>query len=89
VKDIEGILGLNVCDPEKKKQCWIAFKGKPAEFKKLCAGCKKKNSGPISPRTAHILKLRLLVLAGYPFEKNDLSFEEWMDLGTVNEMLKR
>jgi len=51
--------------------------------------CKKKKRDPIGAYTHHILNLRFLVLAGYPFEKNDLSYEEWMDLGIINEMLNR
>jgi hypothetical protein len=33
--------------------------------------------------------LRRLQKAGYPFGKNDLSYDEWMDLGLLNEMMGR
>jgi len=51
--------------------------------------CKKKKRDPIGHYTGHILTLRRLNLAGYPFKKDDLSYEEWMDLGIINEMLKK
>jgi len=35
------------------------------------------------------LDIRRLQKAGYPFEANDLTLEEWDDLGTVNELIEQ
>ncbi len=35
-----------------------------------------------------MFRIRQLKEAGYPFGKNDLTLEEWMDLGTVEEIMK-
>ena len=88
IADIRAILGLNVCDQGSKEQCWKSYKGKLSEFKNLCARCEKKKGRKISDWTLHLLDLRRLTLAGYPFGKDDLSYEEWVDLGLINEMLK-
>lgn len=38
--------------------------------------------------TIKMLNLRTLQKAGYPFGANDLTLEEWSDLGQVKEALK-
>lgn len=53
-----------------------------------CANCKKEKYDVISPWTYHLLQIRRLQKAGYPFERNELTIEEWQDLGTVNEKIE-
>jgi hypothetical protein len=84
-------LGLNVCSPEEEAKCKAEF-GEYLEWS--CKNCEKEKVGaygntPLHPWTSHLLFLRRLQKAGYPFGKNDLSFEEWMHLGLVNELLDR
>ena len=45
--------------------------------------------GDIHPWTIHLIDLWRLQKAGYPFEKNDLSYQEWIDLGIANQLLER
>ena len=35
-----------------------------------------------------MFKIRQLKMAGYPFAANDLTLEEWEDLGQVEETMK-
>jgi hypothetical protein len=35
------------------------------------------------------LELRRLQQGGYPFEANDLTLEEWAELGTINEIIEQ
>ena len=79
------ISGLNVCTPEEETKCKEEF-GKYYEW--ACKNCEKKKHRDLHPWTAHLLKLRRLQKAGYPFGKNDLDYEEWLDLGLLNELLK-
>jgi len=41
-----------------------------------------------SPWFRHILFLYRLRKGGYPFEKNDLSLEEWLALGELEEAIE-
>jgi hypothetical protein len=34
-----------------------------------------------------MFRIRNLQMAGYPFGKDDLSFEEWEDLGALNNAI--
>ena len=52
----------------------------------ICPSCEKRNGNSTpSEWLTHIWYLFLLQRGGYPFEKNDLSVEEWIDLGIVRE----
>ena len=53
-----------------------------------CGECEKKKQSELSEYTHKMFKLRQLRKAGYPFGKNDLSLEEWMDLGLVEETME-
>jgi hypothetical protein len=51
----------------------------------VCPSCPKRQERRPSEWLTHIWYLFLLQRGGYPFEKNDLSVEEWIDLGIVRE----
>ena len=52
----------------------------------VCPSCEKRNgSSKPSEWLSHIWYLFLLQRGGYPFGKNDLSPEEWIDLGIMRE----
>jgi hypothetical protein len=80
------ILGLNVCTKEEEAKCKIEIEDE-SYFKWACEKCDKKKIKEIHPWTEHLMTLRRLIKAGYPINKNDLSFFEWRDLGILNEML--
>lgn len=53
-----------------------------------CSQCEKKKAGQIGEYTWKIFRLRRLRLGGYPLAANDLSMEEWLDLGRAEEFLR-
>jgi hypothetical protein len=53
-----------------------------------CSQCEKKKTGSISEYTGKMFRLRHLKLAGYPFKANDLSLEEWEDLGKIEDWMQ-
>lgn len=55
----------------------------------MCRNCPKKRAGDLHPYTVKLLQLRALQQAGYPFDADDLTYDEWLDLGRVNEILKK
>jgi len=52
-----------------------------------CEKCPKKKPDEISPYTWKIIRLYNLQKAGYPLYADDLTLEEWEDLGRVREAL--
>ncbi len=78
------IMGLNVCSPEEETKCKEEF-GEYYEWS--CENCEKRKRRSLHPWTQRLLRIRRLRKAGYPFGKNDLSYEEWTDLGLINERL--
>jgi hypothetical protein len=53
-----------------------------------CSQCEKKKVKNIHPWVRHLNELHQLIKAGYPFGKNDLSFQEWRDLGILTEAIE-
>jgi hypothetical protein len=53
-----------------------------------CDQCPKKKAASIHPYTVKLLGLLELQKGGYPFVANDLTLEEWVDLGRVKMALK-
>lgn len=53
-----------------------------------CNRCPKKKAASLHPYTTKLLELYELQRGGYPFDKNDLTLEEWIDLGRIKEALK-
>lgn len=52
----------------------------------ICSSCEKRQDAKRpSEWLSHIWYLFLLQRGGYPFGKNDLSPEEWIDLGIMRE----
>ena len=55
--------------------------------RRACDVCDKKKSSAINPYVYRLIRLRNLQRGGYPFSKNDLDYQTWIDLGTLNDML--
>jgi hypothetical protein len=53
-----------------------------------CAHCATCRPQDLHPYTLKLLRLRLLQAGGYPFRRNDLTIEEWMDLGRITDALR-
>lgn len=54
----------------------------------VCSNCNHKQSADLHPYTIKILGLIKLQRAGYPFKANDLTLEEWHDLGEMKRQLE-
>jgi hypothetical protein len=81
-------MGLNVCDPKQEESCKKQDHSEEIH-RWACSVCEKKRIEDIHPWALHLVDLRRLLKAGYPFGKNDLGYQEWMDLGLMNEMMER
>ena len=87
-------MGLNVCTREEQEKCQEQI-GDGMDWKGIrfidsaCIDCDKKKSADINPYASYLFNLRKLQKAGYPFHKNDLPYQTWLDLGMLNEMMDR
>ncbi|OGP58258.1 MAG: hypothetical protein A2V67_20475 [Deltaproteobacteria bacterium RBG_13_61_14] len=72
-----GLVSCQVC-PERRSRYaqWI------------CVNCREVTEEKLSPDTLRLLLLRQLLRAGYPFEKNDLDAEDWLNLGQIEELIE-
>jgi hypothetical protein len=73
-----------VCTQDERAQCELVIE----DLEWACKNCPKRRIETISPWVWHLLWLRRLQRGGYPFEANDLSLEEWEDLGLANEVIE-
>lgn len=77
-----------VCSKEERERCGNEF-GENLEW--ACGKCEKAErieALELNAYTAKLFRLRLLRAAGYPFGANDLTPEEWEDLGKVELCLQ-
>ena len=73
-----------MCDVRDLAKCEAEVgEGKNLEW--TCAQCGKIREADIHPYTRKITRIRRRRLAGYPFRANDLTPEEWDDLGLLEE----
>lgn len=52
-----------------------------------CANCPRRRASDLHPYTHKLLRLRNLQLGGYPLGQDDLTVEEWIDLGQFKAAL--
>jgi hypothetical protein len=78
-------LSAGVCTSERRMKCEAEFGA--AHLVWTCANCPRARLEDLSPYTMKILRLADLQFAGYPLAANDLTLEEWFDLGRVKEWL--
>ncbi len=79
-------MGLNVCTKEEKEKCTAEI-GNEEFAEWACKECEKTKDHEIHPWTQHLIELRFFLKAGYPIQKDDLSFYEWKDLGILMMVL--
>lgn len=60
----------------------------PAGLDWACGNCPKRRESDLHPYTVKLLTLRALQRGGYPFSADDLSLEEWVDLGNLARALE-
>ncbi len=74
-----------ICDESEKEKCRAEF-GENLDW--ACNNCPKQKGAEIGPYTAKLLMMRSLRLAGYPLKANDLTLDEWLDLGMMETWLQ-
>jgi len=85
VADLEAIR-RGLCDDAQQRKCLAEIGEELLDW--TCAKCEKTKQGDLNEYTVKMFQIRHLKNAGYPFAANDLTPEEWTDLGTVEEMMK-
>ena len=53
-----------------------------------CGECRTRRPRDLAPYTVKLLRLRQMQTGGYPFRANDLTIEEWIDLGRLADVLR-
>lgn len=74
-----------LCDDEERKKCEVESGDNLAW---ACANCPKTRVEDLHPYTHKLLRIHTLRKAGYPLKENDLTYEEWLDLGKVEQWLE-
>lgn len=75
-----------MCAPSEYQKCLIEH-GDFIDWS--CEVCGKKRWERLHPWTLHMMEIKDLQVAGYPFGKNDLTIEEWRSLGMINNVIAR
>ena len=74
-----------MCDEKEQAKCEEEF-GDNLEW--TCENCKKTRSEDLHPYTLKLFRIRMLREAGYPFRANDITYDEWVDLGRLEQCLQ-
>lgn len=82
---IKALLNGRICTEEHETKCLENYEEIARDW--ACANCKGWLK-EVHPWVAHLFSVYSLQQAGYPFDKNDLSMEEWMALGVINQEVK-
>ncbi len=75
-----------MCDDLQEKKCLEEVGEDLLSW--TCEKCEKKKQRDLGEYTIKIFRIRQLKMAGYPFAANDLTLEEWEDLGQVDEAMR-
>ena len=86
MKDLRALVSA-ICIDEEREKCEIEF-GDNLEW--ACENCEKRRLEDLDllPYTIKLLEIRTLKAAGYPLRANDLTYEEWIDLGRIEQWLQ-
>lgn len=78
--------GMRLCDEKQQEKCSNEF-GDNLEWTCSRRKCGKIRGTEFCDYTLQIFHLRLLRLSGYPFRANDLTMQQWEDLGSLEEAI--
>ena len=78
-------MSAGLCTELEQNDCIKELDGNRESLKWACEKCKKAKLEDLHDYTVGLFQLRTLKLAGYPFAKNDLTTEEWLDLGVIEK----
>ncbi len=73
------------CTPQKKKEC---AKNSGEHLALMCSQCEHREPYEPSEWFNHIWFLYSLQQGGYPFDANDLTIEEWIDIGILRSEIE-
>lgn len=83
---------MNLCTEEKKEECRAIFPpGDDGEklFQAKCAGCLHGSSPKPSLSFYTLVRLLNLKQSGYPFERNDLTYDQWIALRDLENLINK
>lgn len=60
----------------------------PDGLRWACSNCPKKRSADLHAYTKKLLHIKAMQDGGYPYGKNDLTVDEWLDIGQVRRALE-
>jgi hypothetical protein len=75
-----------LCSQQEAANCLDEYGEAGLEW--ACANCPKKKFSTLHPYTLKLLNLAALQKGGFPLAADDLSLEEWVDLGRLKETLQ-
>lgn len=78
-----------MCDAKQQEECRAEIDDED-KFEWMCNNCpkSKQRSQDLHPYTRKLLLVRRLRQAGYPLAAGDLTYEEWLDLGRLEQCLE-
>lgn len=74
-----------MCFADEEEKCAAEFED---NLKWACDNCPKRRADDLHEYTQKLIRLRSLRMAGYPFGADDLTLEEWIDLGRLEQCLQ-
>ncbi len=83
--DITAMKNGDICGEPEIAECLEEMN--ESDLAWACANCPKAKSEEIHPYTRKLLNIRTLQAAGFPMDADLLTYEEWLDLGKVNQWL--
>jgi len=84
-RDLDAVAKGNICRESDYAECREEMDGPGLEW--ACSQCPKLPVETIHPYTQKLLSIRQLQQAGFPLDAEILNYNEWLDLGRVNECL--
>jgi hypothetical protein len=83
--DLEHISQGTLCEEADLEKCKEEHDGPDLDW--ACEHCPKLPAWRIHPYTRKLLNIRRLQAAGFPIDADMLTYDEWLDLGRVNQWL--
>lgn len=73
-----------MCTDDEYAQCKFDYEG---NLEWACKHCETKRHEDLHPYTHKLLRIHLLRMGGFPMPADDLTLDEWMDLGRITQAL--
>lgn len=75
---------MGLCTPGERQKCEVENE---SHLEWACAHCQKKQYTELHDYTKKLLGIYELQRGGYPLQANDLTLDEWRDLGRLAKIL--